>query len=177
MSNHLVKKKAKKIEMRTDLTIGKIVGWAGGTLGIVASLIAIWPRMTIIVSEPVDPENAMSASVTITNTGFIPLLRVRPLWELHEMTFGDPSNPSKVLGDKNMIRLTNTWAPKSLNHDDEIEFGLNDIWGNQPYMLSADGAIVVEYRLPLIPHSFSRVFPVIARKQTDQKFHWYAQIP
>jgi hypothetical protein len=138
------------------------------------------PRLTANVSDPVDPDNPFSASVTITNTGYVPLSSVKPWYGLKKMTFGNPATPTVFQSDGSKVypKFDNAkWHSSDLGLDDKFTFGLNDIWGKPSGFLSADMAIVIEYRIPIIHWKREKVFPFTAERQTNGHFYWYAKAP
>lgn len=123
-------------------------------IGGYAAVVTLLPRVTASVSDPVDPDNPMSASVTIANVGYLTLDTVEPFFGLRMMTFGaatkgvnsnnDPSAPYTRFGNPR-------YHPgPDLGIDEKFTFGLNEIWGIQPSLSSADVAIIVQYRIPIL---------------------------
>jgi hypothetical protein len=163
-------KKLPKIILSGILAIATLLGY-----------VVLIPRVTASVSDPVDPSNPFSSSLTITNTGLLPLSEVEPEFGLKKMTFGNPDNPTTFVGpadkpgDFETFQTLEWETPSTLDMDGVLMVGLNDIWGKQPSLLSADIAIIVSYRLPLIHLKRQRIFPFRAVKQTNGNFYWYAK--
>jgi hypothetical protein len=172
------RQKAKQEQPKTSLRA--IVGWVAGILGLITGVVTLLPRVTAVVSDPVDPDNPFSASVTITNTGYVPLTSVKPWYGLKKTTFGNPAMPTVFQNDGSKVypKLDNAkWHPADLGLDDKFTFGLNDIWGKPSALLSADMAIVIEYQIPIIHWRREKTFPFTAERQTNGHFYWYAKAP
>jgi hypothetical protein len=172
------KKQRQKAEQKKSRfsPIALILG--GATLiGVPAGVVAFWPRVTATVSDPVDSTNPFSAIVTIANTGYLPLVSVEPVFKLGKMTFGSPLHPTTIegyAGEKyGRVKSTN-WHSAYLGIDDKFTFGLNEIWGKQPDLLSADVAILVDYKIPIIHWRREKRFPLSAVRQTIGNFYWYS---
>jgi len=156
----------------------KIISAMAALIGVIGALTTFLPRVTATVSDPVDPENPFSASVTITNTGSVPLSSVRVLYGLKKMTFGDPAKPITMQngGSGSYAMLGNAnWHPSDLGLDEKFTFGLNEIMGKQSTLASADIAIVIEYKTPIIPWRREKTFPLTAVRQSNGNFYWYAK--
>jgi hypothetical protein len=194
MSNQLKKipkpkkerKKAKEKQVQTPpraivSTLWKLFGGAAIILGFIVAVVNLLPRLTANVSDPVDPDNPFSASVTITNTGYVPLSSVNLYYGLGQMTFGNPAMPSHLQRDESMkgypLFESTKWHPSDLGLDDKFTVGLNDVWGKQPYLLSGDMTIVIQYRIPIIRWKREKTFLFTAEKQTNGHFYWYAKAP
>jgi len=186
MSNSLIKRpkpkkqrqKAKQTKHRISL-FGFLSGLAG-LIGVIGVVVAFVPRLNVTVSDPVDPNNPFSASVTIANTGYVPLDLVEPFLGLRMMEFG-VRRPTEMSANspKFYTKLGNPkWHPGvKLGFDDKFAFGLDEIMGIQPNLSSADIAIIVQYQIPIIGLRREKVFPLVAKKQSNDKIYWYAKAP
>jgi len=171
------KRKAEKTKRRIS-PLALILA-AATLIGGIAALLALLPRVTVNVSDPVDSGNPFSASATITNTGYIPLLATTPSIAINLIlpqsgvgVRGAPGGPPYA----SRLR-TPEWIPRDLGLDDKFTIALNEfdvpIYPKELYY--ADVAIVVEYRLPIIHLKREKLFPLIARKQTNGRFYWYSK--
>jgi hypothetical protein len=124
----------------------------------------------------VDPTNPFSASVTIANTGLLPLDSVQSFVGLQKISFGDPKNPAIVYGysESKTLIYNAVWRSADLGLDDKFTFGLSEIWWKQPDLLTADIAIVIKYEIPIIHWKREKIFPLTAVKQTNHVFYWYS---
>jgi hypothetical protein len=150
------------------------------TLAGILGLVTFLPRVTVTVSDPLDPTNPFSATVTVANTGYLPLNSVEPAFGLMKMTFGNPAAPRtfQSSSQKKYVGIANRlWHPSDLGIDDKFAFGMNEIWGNQPNLLTADIAILVKYEIPIIHWERQKIFPLTAVKQTNGRFYWYPSEP
>jgi hypothetical protein len=183
MSNRLIKlpkpKKQRKraAEKKKQISLFGLLSGTAALIGVIGVLATFLPRVTVTTSDPVDDNNPFSSNVTVTNTGYIPLDSVMPNIGLRKMTFGDPKAPTTFQGPANnqYVRFANTrWQSSDLGLDEKLTIGLNEVWGIQPNLLSADVAIVVEYKIPIIRWKRRKTFPLYAMKQTNGKWYWYS---
>ena len=158
----------------------KILSVVIGIPGILAALVYFVPRLTVTVSDPVDANDPLSSSVTVTNTGVIPLQHVIPGFCFDKITTRMlPQNkPRSLLGDchKQTIYIRE-WHPHDLGLDESFTFSLNQFLGSQPTLVSAQIAIVVQYRLPWIHLNREKRSPLFAKRQTNGNFYWYYGSP
>ncbi|RSL15560.1 hypothetical protein EDE15_1051 [Edaphobacter aggregans] len=152
--------------------------WIGVTslvIGVIA-LWAFWPGVTVSISDPVDPNNPFSASVTVTNNGHLPLTSVRPSFGLGKITYGDPNRSSTYESSEDYAAMgSEEWHPRDLGTDEKFEVALNEVWPDQlGPLLSAELAIMVEYRIPIIHWRRFKSFPYKAKRQTNGHFYWYS---
>lgn len=104
----------------------------------------------------------------------MPLTSVRPSFGLGKITFGNPNRPTTYEGSENYVALgAKEWHPYDLGLDDKFAVALNDVWPVRSDLLSADLAIIVDYRIPIIRWKRSKTFPYRAKRQTNGHFYWY----
>ena len=140
-------------------------------VSLIAAVVTLLPRVTVAISDPVDPEDPFSASVTITNTGFIPLDSVIQAVAIKQIG-GNATNPSHDV-DYVPIRR-GQWQPHDLGLDDKFTFALNDIFDMKTRDFGyAHIAIWVDYRIPILYWKSTKKFPYEAHKQTNGHFYWY----
>ncbi len=164
---------AQKTKTRKPLAI--VLG-AATLIGGVAALLALLPRVTPTISDPVDPDEPFSSSVTITNTGYIPLNAVIPSIGMCQMEFADGPPPDLNLSCtyEHDWRLAK-WVPHDLAIDDRFTFALNDVIESKGYarLQYADIAIKLQYEIPIVNVKGEKIFPMVARKQSNGRFYWY----
>jgi hypothetical protein len=158
----------------------KIVSPVGTIVGVLAALLAFWPRVTASISDPVNVDDPFSSSVTVTNAGFISLEDVSATVAVRSIQ-GNGSVPFlSLLGTSNYkTRMQNChWAPHNFEMDDKFTFALNDV-ANPPKQGfgSADIGIVVDYTIPIpILHiKREKIFPFVTKKQSNSNFYWYSE--
>lgn len=147
------------------------------TLATLCGYVVLVPRVTAVLSDPTDPNDPFSSSVTITNTGSIPLKTVIPSVSFRDITFLTPQGkPLTLHGDMEHQKIRwKTWSPHDLGIDDRFTLALNDFFGGtRQSLVSAQIAIVVDYELPLIRFHQEKRFPVFAKRQSNGNFYWYA---
>jgi hypothetical protein len=60
--------------------------------------------------------------------------------------------------------------------DDKFTFALNDVLDTHPGQLeSAAIDVTVEYEIPIIHWKREKMFPMVAHRQTNGRFYWYAR--
>ena len=169
-------KKATKTKTKNS-RLGLVLGLAT-LLGVPGAVFSFWPRMTVSVSEPVDVNNPFSASATITNSGMLPLNNVSAALGLKEITgtiMGFP-NMTSTTDNGGYAFLLNPWMSKQRNlHPDDRFTVPIDVLGPSPDKDFKKGevAIAVFYHVPLLPHEFRRIFPLVAVRKSDGHIHWY----
>src|SRR5579871_3943188 len=148
--------------------LGIWIGVASLVIGVIA-LLAFWPGVNVSISEPVDLNNPLSASVTIANNGHLPLTSVRPSFGLGKITYGDPNHPTIYQSSEDYAAMTSEeWHPRDLGTDEKFEVALNEVWpDNLRPLLSGELAIMVEYRIPIIHWRRFKTFPYRAKQQSN----------
>jgi hypothetical protein len=144
------------------------------TATIVGGLAVLIPRTTVSASDPVDPTDAFSSLVTITNSGFIPLLAVKSQIALQRISIRNGGLVQGAPNYKTRLQFVE-WTSHDLSLDDRFTFALNDIYRICPQRVdAADIAVVVNYEVPLIHWKVERIYPLFARRQTNGQVYWYA---
>ena len=147
-------------------------------VGFVAALLTLLPRLSLFVSDPVDPTNPFSASFTIINSGYVPLYAVAPRICLGEIGFGN-AQPSKRNWDYGVTCLPplQKWQMKEMAIDDRKTFAINEELTLNGHFAEADIAVGVDYELPLpfIHWKRRKLFPLIAVRQTNGNYYWYSK--
>jgi hypothetical protein len=130
--------------------------------------------MTVSASDPVVANDPFSSSVTITNTGFIPLRSVYATIHVNKIVAraGGLAGPD----DKYGSWLTPVqWGTHDLGLDDRFAVSLEDaLTTDKNGIDSADIAIGVTYEIPYIHLTREKIFPLVTYMERDGRFHWYA---
>ncbi len=158
--------------------IAKTLGFLTGILSIAVALLSLLPRINVTVSDPPDLENAFSALVTVTNTGFIPLRSVGV-----DMGVGEVCTQHAPCAAREFPDPTRTYSSRlhreqlpdhDLKIDDHFTIALDDISrvADEGGLVYADIAVIIHYRLPIIYLSQEKVFPLYTRKASNGKLYW-----
>jgi hypothetical protein len=161
---------------------GRITLWS--LVSIIATLLAylvLIPRVTPALSEPADPNNPFTSSLTVTNNSVYPVKSVeafiRPkticpsLGPCPEKTeFPDPHRYDKDLSPDFARTQRGT---HDLGTDQAFTIALNDMfdWGADPQFV--DLAIIIRYEIPIIHWKREKKFPCYTRMQSNGKLYWY----
>jgi hypothetical protein len=140
----------------------------GGILGLI-------PRTNLTLSNPVDPEDPFSSLVTVTNTGYLPLLSVT--WQMALQKVSARNGGVSMEGAPNYTTRFHhdDWPSHRLGAGDQLTFALNEVFHTcKQGFRSADIAIVVDYEIPLIHLRVEKLYPLAAKSQTNGNFYWYS---
>jgi hypothetical protein len=149
-------------------------------VGTLLGYVVLIPRMTVVVSDPPDPNDPFSSSITVTNTGNLPLYSVSANLSIGTITFlNTQGNPITLKSEEvKTSYLVKDWPPHDLSLDDRFTVSLNDVLsGNRGSLVSAQIAVVVKYKLPLIHIEMEKRFPVFSKRTSNGNFYWYADTP
>jgi hypothetical protein len=176
------KPKSPKLKPRDTRQHPSIVGALLGLatlVGVPAAVVAFWPRVTVTASDPVDPTQPFSSSMTITN-GLLPLDSVYPSIAVGDVGF-------MMNGKAIHIKSTNPygavlghdWPQRDMGIDEKVTFALNDLplppfYADQKELIDAKIAVVVNYKLPIVHVKLQKRFYFFARRQTNGNFYWYS---
>jgi hypothetical protein len=143
--------------------------------------------MGVTISDPVNPDDPFSSSVTITNTGYLPLKFVVPKFCVKEIDYGPPVNPVVLRTESGACDMVfkNSQTPLRLGLDGQSTFLLNQLFEGPKDLDRASIGIIVDYRIPIIHVQMEKNFPFVAERQTlsanqrqmNGKFFWHAQAP
>lgn len=156
-----------------------------GVPGIIAGILSLLPRVNATLSEPSDPNNPFSATVTVVNTGYIPLSAVESDFAVKKIEYGNPAQPMVFRSDTgsyDVIVKDLTRTPVYLGIDDRFSYDLDAQFQGPPSIVRANIAIAVRYELPIIHLKQEKLFPEVAARradtpssrQVDGKFHWHS---
>jgi hypothetical protein len=102
-------------------------------IAVVLTFTVLIPRLTPTVSDPKDPERPFSASVTITNSGLLPLNHVSASIAVREIR-GNGSVPFVNFERRSdySSQVGNTqWFPHRLWPDDRFTVALNEVFDSR----------------------------------------------
>jgi hypothetical protein len=127
-------------------------------------------------SDPVDPDNSLSASFTITNNNFIPLRGVTARIGIGQIfgTGAGDIDRTFVPSYKTSITMPK-WENHSLDMDDKFTITPNDLL--HVHAGEAQIAIIVVYRPWFLPWKRQKVFRFETKKQSDERLYWYSVPP
>jgi hypothetical protein len=178
MSNKRLKRHPKKVKASKNQNKKTRIPLFGSILAIATLLgyAILIPRVTAVVSDPPDENDPFSSSITITNTGYIPLHSVTANFSVGTIKFLAPQGPLTVVGDEaKQVFSVSKWPPHDLGLDDRFTVSLNDPFiGNRRALISAQIAVIVKYEWPLVHIHAEKRFPIFAKKASNGNFYWYA---
>jgi hypothetical protein len=148
-------------------------------LGGIAAAVTLLPRVTLSVSDPPNVDDPFSSSITVTNTGYLPLNSVAPAISWDKIVFQGPNGPVTLLGNgsKQAFNVKN-WPSRDLGLDEALTVALNDVFiGNRQSLISAQITVTVKYEIPVIHFQREKRFPLVAKRQTNNDFYWYRDTP
>jgi len=152
-----------------------------GIPGILAALVTLLPRVSVSIGDPPDLDNAFSALATVTNSGYIPLDSVGVLTGVGEVcTRGSPCYGSALAFPNPMrdyvtrFKTLGLVPERYMALDDHFTFALDDIMyaRDKGGLAYADIAIVIQYRVPYLPWTREKTFPLYTRKASNGKLYW-----
>jgi hypothetical protein len=166
-------------EDRKPHLLVKLVGFLLAVLGAAAAVLAFLPRVLPSISEPTIQGQPFSASVTITNTGSIPLQNVSVGLGINEICpANSPCNSSEfptpgANHSGNLVQRVGR-KPRDLGIDERFTFPLNEIIDTQNSATDyANIAIVVDYEIPIIKWKREKIYPLYTRKDNNGHIHWF----
>jgi hypothetical protein len=155
-------------------------------LGGLAAAITFLPRITVTAADPVDPNNALSASFTIANTSVAPitLYHVSAKIVPGQIIFGPPgsfgSPPKHFDLSPNGVQKPD-WMDHTLPSDSSFTFSPGDLFKTaQPPPFAptrlggADVVILVTYQPWLLPIERAASFRFVTHGQSNGHLYWYA---
>lgn len=130
--------------------------------------IALWPRISVDVKEPLDKRDALSAPFEVSNTGIFDFKNLEFEWETRSAgnsQLNHQFNNIKVINPSQKIPLlkANEHAPlfsvvPKITHAD---------------VDNADLIVSVRYQPRWIPLNFSQRFRFVTRKTSEGEVRWY----
>jgi hypothetical protein len=148
-------------------------------IGSFVVLVSLLTGVHVVASDVVKASDPFSSSITISNTGYIPLrsLYIRVCLGAIQWT-SDPIPPSALKLDwdwdylRHCIHATE-WESDRLGRGDEKTIALKMFNVTNAAVSWADLAIEVNYELPFIPVKRRQLFPMATKRQSDGKLYWF----
>jgi hypothetical protein len=174
------KQRQKAAEKKPPVSVLAVLLAIATLIGVPAALVAFLPRVTATMSDPLDTNNPFSSSITIVNTGYLPLHAVTVSIAVQNIS-GNGSVPTvnlRGVPNYGSIIHQQNWVPRELGLDDRFMLALDQFMNFPTKTLgSADIAIVIDYEIPIIHIKRRKRYPYFARKQPSGNFFWYADAP
>ncbi len=136
-------------------------------------MLSLLPRISVNPSDPVDPNNALSALFTIANNGFIPLRKVAASLGLGEIQPVGKALDANVEYDLQGELAPTAWSNHSLDMDDDYTISPFDViraYGDRQAAIQ----IIVLYNLWVLPWKITRRFRFETHRQSNGKLYWYS---
>jgi hypothetical protein len=147
-----------------------------GTLALIGGVVAVLtllPRISVSPTDPVDPDNPLSASFTIANNNFIPLRHVSAVLGIGEIQpVGKPLDADIAYRDQGALAPA-AWSNHSLDMDDHFTVSPYDVvhaYGDREAAIQ----IIVSYKPWILPLDRQKRFRFQTHRQTNGKLYWYA---
>jgi hypothetical protein len=157
-----------------------LFNWLKGAVGLLLALIIFWPRPTVDLVQPTDPQNPYSASFTITNSTFVA--------PLDDVTIGvgicqSVTEPSQFdyghhCDTDNLTMFTEKeWSDQHLSADQKlgVSFGQVIQLAGGAKLSGGDLAAIVKYHWWFVPYEFTKTFRFVTKKQADGTLHWFSR--
>jgi hypothetical protein len=182
--------KRSRAKGKVQETLGKRVriGLWSGALAVATLLgyVVLIPRVTPSISSPINPINPFSSSITITNSGNIPLdsvsvsVKIRAICGTaapvcpNETQYPDPTRFDDIATTVHHPE----WVDRHLSIDGRFDFSMGDSFFQPPdepdtvTLKFADIAVVVDYQLPIIHWKMHKQFPLYTRKASNGTLYW-----
>lgn len=150
-----------------------------GVPSVVAAILTLLPRLSATMSDPVDPDNPFSSSITILNTGFIPLPNTRLSICVKRFTTVGAVKQNVTSDYTRWPCFQNAkWGSHYMGLDDKFTVTMSDFIGIDPStsLNEATFFLKVTYDMPII-ESWERdkLYGFTAYRQTNGRFYWYAE--
>jgi hypothetical protein len=144
-------------------------------VGVVAAVVTLLPRVTVTVSNPTVASDPFSSSVTIANTGYIPLNSVKLGFSPIDISRGSFGIHGE--SDGSTVLWYRPWGDHDLGLDDKFTVGLNDLLytssDSRPFS-KVSVILIVDYEIPIIHWRREKRFPMTAKSQRDGSVLWFA---
>lgn len=152
--------------------LGKVGALFVTLLSLAAAIISFLPRIVATVSDPVDANDPFSSTITVENTGSVPLEDVHFDIAVRNLSF---SSYAAMVGDSDYSWL---FAPDlgwggHLNPADKYARPLNGVFhATRDDFEGADFGIVVIYRIPFTRWYRRKLFLEKAMRQSNGNWYW-----
>jgi hypothetical protein len=144
-------------------------------MGLIASVSAVLPRVTVEASEPAAPANPFTSTFKISNNQFYPLEDVGIEASLWCVTLGrSPAKPAPI---PDCIRSTRTsrheWKKHRLEADESYGISLEELYWVTPGALRyAEVSVVVSYRPWFVPAHREKEIRFAVRQKDNGDMYW-----
>lgn len=164
----------------------RLIAWLLGGATLLGAVVVFVPRPSVAPTDPVDLNNSMSASFTITNVGFIPLRHVTVSIGIARVIVRINGKPGTVEIRGNTTWgtrfTTGAWKEHSLDMDDRFTITPEEVFcpvGQPGQRTWEDGdiAVIVAYRPWFTPFNRERIFRFKTQRQTNGNLYWYSVPP
>jgi hypothetical protein len=167
------KEEQKPLGTKLRKILGVAISGLVTLVGLVVALLTLLPRPAVTPSDPVDPDNPLSASFTIANNNFIPLRRVSASLGIGEIQpVGKPLDPVVEYAEQGTL-TPDAWIDHTLEMDDHYTITPYDVihaTGDREAAIE----IVVSYNPWIMPFRRKRIFRFATHRQTNGKLYWYS---
>lgn len=165
-------------------------GFLGGvisTLGVMGTLLAVWPRIGVEISGPTDSLNSFSLTSVITNNGLLELKNVtvfagygKFIMVKRTESFGNIQKLMSIdIKDIPGVTLTGwmakpTWHANSMKMDEKFSVPIGDLFksGQNNKLGRADFAVMVSYNIWIFPYSFEKTQRFTTLPKSDGTLEW-----
>jgi hypothetical protein len=154
-----------------------------GTVSVVATLLAflvLWPRVTAtIANPPIDPQNVLSASFSISNTGNIPLNHVNISVIVSYLSIAPKNHvivqmagPDMGTGKQGLDFVNPSWQNHQIDTNESVTISPESQVDVK--VSEADIVIRTSYEPWFIPVRLEKRFRFVARKDGSGNIYWRA---
>jgi hypothetical protein len=177
-----LEKKLSAERLRKPRLLSKASNWLVTIVGLLLGAVALfWPRITVEPETQVE-RTGKPMAFKVTNTGWLTLHDVQPLFGLCQLTYGRPFDKFYVCDGplRSKLRPT-TLRAGTLSMDEKFSFRFDDaIDIESAEFTGADLSVIIQYRPALIGWvcnlvECEREFRFQTRKEVDGKFSWQAR--
>jgi hypothetical protein len=144
-------------------------------LTFLATLVTLYPRVTITVAGPSDDKNPLSASFTVSNDGYLPARTIVAQCTLKNLKMGNPNtgnSSSQQSGESTPVG--NQWKVEELAPGEKMGIPISNCF-IVPYesLTDANVGLLVTYRPDFLPEQqTTSVFQV--KNIGAGHFYWYS---
>lgn len=168
------KKQRRKVAKKEGISLLGVTLGVATLIGGIAAVVTFFPRVTVNISDPVDPNDPFSSTLTVANTGYIPLDSVGFAVALRNISV--PSGAGFVGGsDYTSLLAPDIGKARNLSLDDKFSVPFNGVFeGDKDDLNGADLAILVFYKVPILHLQKTKLFPLKLLRQSNGNFYWFS---
>jgi hypothetical protein len=141
------------------------LGTIGAAVVVAVVLLLVLPRLSVTASNPVNLNDPITASFTVSNKSFIPLRHVGALVSIEQM------DPNQIIAHDN---LPGEWLDHSLDQGDQFTIMPSAVFRFKNPKEATIG-VVVSYKSWIIPWEQKQVFSFSIRPQANGNLYWAAR--